>query len=130
MDNFWGRTIVSGILIDSDAGSVATTKCASVTISPNTGTAPETVLLSTTESGAHIFYTLEQDFGVDPTHTGDSAIPPTIRIGSSSGVVNTGAATVGTTIIIRALAYKSGKLDSDITEGDYDGKLGGGGGGA
>lgn len=119
---------MSGVLMDSDAGAIATPKCASVTITPNTGTAPETVLLSTTTAGAHIFYTLAHDFGVDPTHTGDSAIPPTIRIGSNSGVVNTGSATLGTTIILRALAYKSGLLDSIITEGDYDGKLGGGGG--
>jgi hypothetical protein len=118
---------MSAIIMQTYAGTA--TRCDDVVLTPSSSAAtPLTVSLSTTKTGAHIFYTKEIDVGVDPTHSGDNAIPPTVRIGSSSGSVNTGAAVEGSTVIIRALAYNPSFLDSNITEGDYDGSSGGGGG--
>src|SRR5215475_4639607 len=100
------------ILIALGTGGV---KCANVVLTPSCGTTPLTVNLSTTTSGAHIFYTKTIDGSIDPTHTGDSAGPSTIRIGSNSGSVSTGSGDK----VIKALAYEPTHLDSDISEGDY-----------
>src|SRR5215471_5522136 len=97
------KRIMSGILgaIDASAsgGGGGPTQCADVVLSPNSGTVPLTVSVSTTTSGAHIFYTKDA-VGIDPTHTGDSATGSTIRIGSNSGSVSTG----GAAVVIRCLA--------------------------
>lgn len=109
---------MSGVLtIFASQSTSQPTQCADVTIQPNTGVPPVTVLLSTTTPNAHIFYRkVGNTDGADPTHTGDNAGVGTNRIGSNSGFVNIGAG-VWT---LRALAYEPSHLDSNITEGDYE----------
>lgn len=92
-----------------------TAQCADVVISPSLGNTPITVGLHSDTSGSHIFYAVSQ-LGTDPTHTGDNPGPGTIRIGNNNGSVNIGAGTH----VLRALAYKNGMLDSNISEGDYE----------
>jgi len=108
---------VSGILTDVEGTTGGgTPKCANVVFSPPSGNTPINVNVSTSTVPAHIFYARSVDGSVDPTHTGDSAGPGTIRIGSNNGSFSTGAGTK----VYRALAYAPGYLDSDITEGDYE----------
>ena len=107
-------------------------KCADVLINPDNGLAGDVVSLSTTTVGAHIFYTrvkitATQPTGVDPTHTDDTPTGITVRIGSNTGST-TGPGGLSSDGVIRALAYKLGLLDSNITEGDYA-RTGGGGSG-
>lgn len=106
---------MSAAMMHTYSGSA--TACADVVLSPSNGNTPITVYLSTTTSGAHIFYTKKfSSVGVDPTHTGDSATGTTLRIGSNSGTVNT----AGGFCVIRALAYEPSHIDSGITEGVYE----------
>ncbi len=80
-----------------------------VTACPNTWT------LSTTTTGAHIFYVTDALGNATPTHTGDTATGSTIRIGSNSG----SAASTGSSSGIRymtAVAYLAGSPDSAITQ--------------
>lgn len=98
-------------------GTGGGTKCARAFASPSSGVTPTAITISTVEPGGHIFYTIANDTGVDPTHTGDTATGTTIRIGSTSG-----GATVGNNghdRILRTLTYLSGKADSDISEFGY-----------
>src|SRR5437868_2697699 len=97
--------------IDDDR--TAGNQCANVVFNPSSGPTPLTVGLSTSTAGAHIFYTATVD-GVDPTHNGDNATGITIRIGNNSG-----STSVRGDAELRALAYKSGNSDSNITVGDY-----------
>lgn len=107
---------MSGILAaQSGQSSGQPTQCADVVLDPPIANTPVTVSLSTTTVGAHIFYT-KGSIATDPVHTGDNAGPGTVRIGSNSGSVDTGAGIK----IIRALAYEPTHLDSNITEGDYE----------
>lgn len=106
------------------------TQCAPVTFNPPDGTdSPGTVLMSTTTIGAHIFYTKNNTTGVTPTHSGDNATGTTIRIGSNSGTDNS-VGSLNHDVVLKALAYKSGLLDSTITTAIYppQGADGGGGG--
>jgi hypothetical protein len=96
----------------------AAIKCADVIISPNAGTTPLTIGLVSATANAHIFYRkVAGATGLDPTHIGDNAGPGTTRIGSNSGAINIGSG-IWT---VRALAYEPSHLDSNITEGDYEG---------
>lgn len=106
-------------------GGGGETKCANVVIDPTNGDAPQTVTLITSTSGAHIFYTFKHSaIPTDPTHSGDNATGTTIRIGSNAGTFETGSGGGW----VKALAYKSGLLDSDITQGGQYTPSGGGGG--
>lgn len=114
---------MSGVaaIISSNSSSVAT-KCADVVLTPSSGTTPLTVHLSCATAGAHIFYTVEtslSDFPdpVTPTHTGDVATGSTVRIGTNSGNVNTG----GAYCTLSAIAYEPTHLDSDQSDGSYEG---------
>lgn len=105
---------MSGILTDVGLTGAGPTKCANVVIDPANGDAPQTVTLTTSTSGAHIFYTFKHSaIPPDPTHSGDNATGTTIRIGSSFGTIETGSGGGW----VKALAYKSGLLDSDISQG-------------
>jgi hypothetical protein len=108
---------MSGIIQDfviSSAG--AATKCADVVFSPPSGTSPLSVGISTSTTGAHIFYASSIDGSANPTHTGDSAGPGTVRIGSNSGSISVG----GGTHVYNAIAYEPSHLDSDISQGSYE----------
>lgn len=119
---------MSGITCINTGDHAVASRCVDVVFTPSTGTCPVTVLLSTSTVNAHIFYTINTDASIDPTHSGDSATGGTIRIGSNSGSVNTGSAVEGSTRDIRAVAYEPTHLDSNITGASYDGKGGSGGG--
>jgi hypothetical protein len=104
------------------------TKCDTVTYNPESGDAPITVTISTTTTGAHIFYTISnQGVTLTPTHNGDNPTGATFRIGNSSGSVSIGPIAGVSCKQINALAYKLGLLDSDVTiSGLYCGTGGGG----
>lgn len=94
-------------------------QCDPVVINPSSGTVGDTILLTCATSGSHIFYTKTITTGVDPTHAGDNPTGVTIRNGTNS--FSTGApGNFNHNGVIRALAYKSGLLDSIISEGNYD----------
>ena len=86
---------MSGALAIMESGQTAgSTQCAGVVLSPSSGTTPLTVNLSTTQTGGHIFYTralstIDYPDPVPPTHSGDVATGTTVRIGTTSGNVNT-----------------------------------------
>ncbi len=90
------------------------------TFTPFTSFTPDVdVTIACSDSGSHLFYTIgDPSKGdiPDPTHLLDSPTAGTHRIGSNSGVVNTGGALAQ----IKCLAYKSGSTDSDVaTSGRY-----------
>lgn len=101
------------------------TKCAPVVFSPDSGTMPINVNLSTTEAGGHIFYRIANNDVSPPVHVGDSATSPTVRIGSNSGTISVTQGT-GLTRTVKAVCYLPGKLDSDITGAGYDAPESGG----
>jgi hypothetical protein len=103
--SFWGITSSGG------GGSA----CADVTF---LRLGPASVQLHTSTSGAHIFYTVNVDTGIDPTHAGDTATGATSRIANNFGTIS--RANNGSTYIVRAMAYKSGLTDSSITEFSLD----------
>ncbi|MCM2273465.1 MAG: polysaccharide lyase family 7 protein [Candidatus Didemnitutus sp.] len=100
----------------SDAASATATRALSLTVeaaatqvatpvfSPAGGTytAPQSVALSTATSGAQIRYTID---GTTPSPT--------------YGTLYTGPGTVGASMTIKAIAYKSGLLDSAIATATY-----------
>lgn len=96
-------------------------KCAPVEIVPDSGLTPRTVNLdATAQSGGHIFYTkvnnaFHTPTGIPPTHSGDTPTGSTIRVGTNFTSFNTGSRYV----VIEALCYQAGFLDSDITIGSY-----------
>ncbi len=92
-------------------------QCVDVTFDPPNGNNGVTVTLASATAGSHIFYTISAN-PVDPTHSGDNATGTTIRIGSNTGSVVVPANPLKT-YEIRALAYKNGLLDSNITFSDY-----------
>jgi hypothetical protein len=83
--------------------------------------------LNSATVGSHIFYTKNSTTGIAPTHTGDNATGVTVRIGSNSGTV-TGVGTVNHNVVLEAIAYKSGLLDSNTTIANYLAAGGPGGG--
>lgn len=111
---------MSGVLQATFTGTTggSQTQADPVVITPDTGSAGDSVTLSTITSGAHIFYTATQTTGVNPTHSGDNPTGVTIRIGSSSGSISA-PGSVNKNGVIRALAYKAGLIDSIISEGNY-----------
>ncbi len=87
----------------NDAGSTVET-CATPTFSPGTGTYTEAqnVTISTTTSGASIYYTTD---GSTPS--------------STNGTLYTGAINVSSTTTIKAIAVKTGNNDSQVAEATY-----------
>lgn len=111
---------MSGILGVLSGGGGTGTKAAVVTITPSSGLTPRTVSLATIQDDGHIFYTKVSDpfgqpDGVMPTHSGDVATGSTVRIGTNHGTVLTGSGYV----VIQAITYEPGFLDSDYSEGVY-----------
>lgn len=112
---------MSGVLgVLSGAAGETAEQCDPVVINPDSGLSPRTVSLTTTQSGGHIFYTkatdpFDQPEGITPTHSGDVATGSTVRIGTNSGTVLTGSGFV----VIQAITYEPGFLDSDYSEGVY-----------
>jgi RHS repeat-associated protein len=91
-------------------------QCAPVTFS-TTGRYPNTmkVTLSTTTSGATIFYTVKNiGTNVPPTHSGGTATGGTLIYSSPVNVV------AGADKIFQAVAYKAGMTDSVITQFEAD----------
>ena len=81
------------------------------------GSYPSTVFvsLSTTTSGATIFYIVGQyTYPADPTHNGSTPINCQVYNGTPIGVPN------GTRRFIKALAYKDGMTDSIVTSYEVD----------
>lgn len=112
------HSFVEQVLISSSPSAAA---CDPVTFDPPTDTEAGTsldVTLSTTTSGAHIFYTVNDDIPINPTHSGDNPTGSTVRIGSNSGVVHL-TFFPGEVKDVAALAYKSGINDSVITTAEY-----------
>jgi hypothetical protein len=100
---------ISGLFFDTpSAASIVATP----TFAPPGGTygSAQPVTISTTTSGASIRYTTD---GSTPT--------------SSSGTVYSGPVNVGSSLTLKAIAYKSGMTDSAVATAAYT--IGGGGGG-
>jgi hypothetical protein len=105
----------------SQIGGSGGAACSDVTFSPSDGAfGPLNVTLSTTTSGASIFYRLS-NIGDAPVHSGGTATSPTVKISSNSGIV--GVSTVPKTL--KAVAYRSDLADSAITEAQYSPPEGG-----
>jgi hypothetical protein len=97
-------------------------KVADPTFSPAPGgynvypSSNKTVNLNDSNMSAHIFYTKD---GSSPTHSGDSPLATTFRIGAHSGTVVIPGSHGGTTTDISMLAYVNGLADSNIVTGEY-----------
>jgi hypothetical protein len=110
---------VLSVLAGQSSGQSA--KCATVVFDPVDGDTPLTVSLSSSTPNAHIFYRIDSHSPQPPQHTGDNAGFNTNRIGSNSGSFDTGATPPGSIRYVTALAYEISHLDSDISNGEYDG---------
>jgi RHS repeat-associated protein len=98
-------------------------QCAPVTFRTNGGgTTTLKVTLSTTTTGATIFYTVSSLDFVTPTHNGGT-VTGTTKIYTGTAI----SVATGAEKFIEAVAYKSGMSDSIFTEFDADNTAGGGG---
>ena len=102
---------ISRIIITYEAGGSTVETCATPTFSPAAGTYNEAqdVTISTTTSGASIYYTT------------DNSTPS-----STNGTLYTGAINVSETTTIKAIAVKTGNNDSQVAEATYTIETGGG----
>lgn len=73
-------------------------------ISPSSGSPPQTVTLSTVTSGAAIYYTLDGSFP---------------RSGGATSVLYTAPISITTPKTLRCAAYKTGSMASNINRADY-----------
>ena len=99
------------LYVEDDGSTVET--CATPTFSPAAGTYNEAqdVTISTTTSGASIYYTT------------DNSTPS-----ATNGTLYTGAINVSSTTTIKAIAVKTGNNDSQVAEATYTISSGGGSG--
>lgn len=126
-----GRTNIA--FLQNPVTGPAGNKCAPVLLDTPAGDVflPETVTMTTTQTGGHIFYRITNtntNVFNPPVHNGDNAVTPTVRIGSNSGSVFVGN-TGSTFRIVAAVCYQAGFLDSDITSIQLERPEPGGGGG-
>jgi hypothetical protein len=84
----------------------------------NSGSSHTDVVIACSDLGADLFYTVGNP-PPDPVHVGDVAIPPTIRMGANAGHVDSGDG--GNKM--KAVAYQSGFIDSDIATSDQYGTV-------
>lgn len=92
------------VVVTWETGGSTVETCATPTFSPGTGTYTEAqnVTISTTTSGASIYYTTD---GTTPSAT--------------NGTLYTGAINVSSTTTIKAIAVKTGNNDSQVAEATY-----------
>ena len=106
-----GAIYLASVSIEWETGGSTVETCATPTFSPAAGTYNEAqdVTISTTTSGASIYYTTD---GYTPSTT--------------NGTLYTGAINVSETTTIKAIAVKTGNNDSQVAEATYTIETGGG----